>query len=238
MINRGAFLGTLKGPPLSVFLCFLIFGPNTALKPTFIARKTRYSRQAVYQALYFLHDHGLAQDLGSIGWVATPLLQQLGFDLLGDSLPLLTAGPEETVNEVDTTVNLVDTPPVISSSVQDLEQENTTTTQAPTVNEVDTLPDADAPPQADTSTTPRPGILALCRKHGIWPEPAAILAADPWVTEDRVTRWAALLRADPAVRSLPAVLYSNLKQHHEPPPPENDDQNPFLGGPYADYIEH
>ena len=58
---------------------------------------------------------------------------------------------------------------------------------------------------------------------GMFSDKAAELAADPWVTEDLVEKWVVQLRSDGAIRSVGAVLYSNLKAHREPPEIATDD---------------
>lgn len=59
------------------------------------------------------------------------------------------------------------------------------------------------------------GVLERLRGAGVFAGPAERLAADPWVTEERIDAWMQQLRGDPAVRSLGAVLYSNLQAHLE-----------------------
>jgi len=57
---------------------------------------------------------------------------------------------------------------------------------------------------------------------GVRPAAAMQLAADEWVTMERVLRWEAALRADESVRSVPAVLFTNLRDHWEPPLTESE----------------
>ena len=72
----------------------------------------------------------------------------------------------------------------------------------------------------------------------MFPDKAAELAADPWVTEARITAWLDRLEADPGIRNLPAVLYSNLKHHREAPPRATSERRRFIEGEYADYVQH
>lgn len=186
MIRDKALLATLKGPPISVLLCFLMYGQNAALRPSFIARKTGYSREAIYKALWFLHDHGYTQCLESpFGWVATRQVHQQMLPLFG------------SVNLVDKSVNLVDSP---SSSIPTRSSELLLTTTPPeTVNLVDG----------------RPALVALLQESGVFAKQAQELAGDPWVTAERVGAWARRLGRDSSVRSVGAVLYTNLRNHLE-----------------------
>ena len=74
------------------------------------------------------------------------------------------------------------------------------------------------------------------------PDVASRLAADPWVTEERIRRSIAGLRADATVIKLDAVLAANLAAHREPPPTaeECEERNGrrYIDGPYAEYIRH
>ncbi|HFD40855.1 MAG TPA: hypothetical protein ENJ31_13515 [Anaerolineae bacterium] len=80
---------------------------------------------------------------------------------------------------------------------------------------------------------------------GIWESTAEELAADPWITVDRIERALADLMAQERAgqtwrTNRQAVLISNLRAHREPPrrrPPE-DDRRRFVSGEYADIIEH
>jgi len=89
----------------------------------------------------------------------------------------------------------------------------------------------------------------LMERAGIFGDKAAALAADPWVTEERVQAWYMQLANDKAIRSVPAVLYSNLKAHREPSQSTNDDdywekladekrRRRYIEGQWADIIEH
>ena len=60
-------------------------------------------------------------------------------------------------------------------------------------------------------------IIAALVKTGVFSDIAARLAADPWVTEQRIAAWRANLAANPRVKSLGAVLAANLRAHWEPP---------------------
>lgn len=72
-----------------------------------------------------------------------------------------------------------------------------------------------------TSTRPpeknffREEVAKLLQACGVFAAPAKELAADPWVTEERVRAWVRQLRADRRVRSVGAVLYTNLRNHLE-----------------------
>jgi hypothetical protein len=77
---------------------------------------------------------------------------------------------------------------------------------------------------------------------GVWPDVAPRLAADPWVTEDRIRRSIAGLRADPTVIKLGAVLAANLGHHRQPPPTAEELEarraRRYIEGAYAEYIRH
>lgn len=57
---------------------------------------------------------------------------------------------------------------------------------------------------------------AALTEAGVFPRLADELAQDSWVTEERIAAWLQRLGADRRVRSVPAVLYTNLKRHLEP----------------------
>jgi len=97
--------------------------------------------------------------------------------------------------------------------------------------------------------TSNSAVQDLMERAGIFGDRAASLASDPWVTEDRVNAWCMQLAGDKTIRSLPAVLYSNLKAHREPPSPKGDDdywrnfveqqtRRRYIEGEWADIIEH
>ena len=52
----------------------------------------------------------------------------------------------------------------------------------------------------------------------VYPDVAARLVQDPWVTHQRADAWLRALQRDRSVRSLGAVLATNLRHHREPPP--------------------
>jgi hypothetical protein len=58
----------------------------------------------------------------------------------------------------------------------------------------------------------------LMRRGQIYPDVAARLVQDPWVTRQRADAWLRALQGDRSVRNLGAVLASNLRRHREPPP--------------------
>jgi hypothetical protein len=60
--------------------------------------------------------------------------------------------------------------------------------------------------------------LLLLRRGQVYPDVAARLVQDPWVTRQRADAWLRALQRDPSVRNLGAVLASNLRRHREPPP--------------------
>jgi hypothetical protein len=76
----------------------------------------------------------------------------------------------------------------------------------------------------------------------VWPDVASRLAADPWVTEDRIRRSIAGLAADATVIKLGAVLAANLGHHREPPPTaeevEEREGRRYIDGAYAEYVRH
>jgi len=102
-------------------------------------------------------------------------------------------------------------------------------------------------PQQPTSKS---AVQVLMESAGMFEDKAAELAGDAWVTEERVQDWYVQLADDDAVRSLPAVLYSNLKAHREPTRPKDDGdywrdfverQNRrryYTEGKWADIVEH
>lgn len=79
-------------------------------------------------------------------------------------------------------------------------------------------------------------IIALV-EAGVFPDVAPELAADPWVTPDRVERWRAALERNERIKSVGAVLTDNLRHHREPPGPKQDRRR-YVDGQYADYIVH
>ena len=199
MIRNEALLATLKGPPISVLLCFMFYG-NAALRPSFIARKTGYSREAVYKALWFLHDHGYTQRLESpAGWVATRQVHQQMLPLMG------------TVNLVDKSVNLVDSPSSSSSIDSGSSGLLLQTTPPESVNLVDSCEDLVEPPRNQL-------VAELLQASGVFKAQAQELAEDEWVTVERVEAWVRRLKKDRSVRSLGAVLYTNLRHHLEAGP--------------------
>jgi hypothetical protein len=94
----------------------------------------------------------------------------------------------------------------------------------------------------DPSREPGQQQQLLLVAAGTFTDVAARLAADPWVTAERIEGWIDALRADPAIRNLPACLAANLAAHREPPPTaeECEERNGrrYIDGPYAEYIRH
>jgi len=96
-------------------------------------------------------------------------------------------------------------------------------------------PDCGQPQQQTTTGAAQTAMEAA----GMFPDKAAELAADPWVTEQRIGAWLDRLQADPSIRNLPAVLYSNLKHHREAPAQRQArDSRRFIEGDFADYVQH
>jgi len=99
--------------------------------------------------------------------------------------------------------------------------------------------------QLQLQQTINAAVQTACIAAGIFDDKAAELAADPWITEERIKRWHDdLLRQQRAgihIGSLAALLWSNLKHHREPPPSAEDRERQqrlaFIGGEYGDYVE-
>lgn len=72
-------------------------------------------------------------------------------------------------------------------------------------------------PETLQQTTINRRVQCQLLECGVRPAAADVLARDEWVTVRRVIRWVEALEADDSVRSVPAVLYANLREHWEPP---------------------
>ena len=88
----------------------------------------------------------------------------------------------------------------------------------------------------------RPEVVEALLACGVWEPEAHELAADPWVTVERVRRSEDELLAQESAgqrwrTSRQAVLVANLRAHREPPAPESGGRR-FVEGPYAEFIEH
>lgn len=70
-----------------------------------------------------------------------------------------------------------------------------------------------APPEKNFSEP----VKARLQEAGVFAAQAEELAGDPWVTAERITAWVRRLEGDSRVRSVAAVLYTNLRRHLEPP---------------------
>jgi hypothetical protein len=106
--------------------------------------------------------------------------------------------------------------------------------------------------------TINPAVQCRCTEAGIWPERACELAADPWVTEERVRLTvqhfqAKQRRGEPVggrpIQDVAALAWDSLRNHREPPGEdpgsdywrqfvEENNRRRFIEGPYADSIQH
>lgn len=78
----------------------------------------------------------------------------------------------------------------------------------------------------------RPDVLAALAEAGIVQPTAGELAADPWVTPERIAGWHRQFTSVRQVRSIPAMIVTMLRNHQEPPLPR-DDWRRFVTGKYA-----
>jgi hypothetical protein len=70
-----------------------------------------------------------------------------------------------------------------------------------------------------TTSSPNEKIFSRLVDAGVFEDLAREHAGDEWVTEARIDAWLERLRGDPTVRSVGALLHTNLKRHLEPGEP-------------------
>ncbi len=72
-------------------------------------------------------------------------------------------------------------------------------------------------PDPDRSKQQQQTISTALRENGVFGDIADRLAADPWITVERIAAWVANLAANPRIKNLGAVLAANLRAHWDPP---------------------
>lgn len=183
----------LKGAATGILFFFLL-NPGLTFDEPDLEFYTRYSRPTLRAALRGLARFDLVHQLGDRRvWALSAHLRQLDFSEVGlDPVATLRTGilGEREKNFLSPS----------SSSSSDLD-----------------------PKDCDLLLLSSPGenfsspeVAAMLEKAGVFPVLAKKLASDPWVTEDRIDAWLERLRADQTVRSVPALLCTNLKRHLEP----------------------
>ena len=234
--ERSTVLRALKGCPLSIVMALLLYRTdNRALGPTHLAAITGYTRKTVSAALAVLAEMGLAQRHARYtGWTLAEHTRQLFLPTdapqLTDSTQL-TADPEHLNLEGENSLlppaegkNLpIDgenspLPPKLVSSVHSPDSEDTTDLLTP------------------GAATTNPKLAQILLDAGVYHPLALRIASDPWCTPRCAQAWIQDIRRQmeqPAhgIRSLPALLATNLQNHHVPPPepaPADDSWRRFL----------
>ena len=209
--RRIDLLHRLTGASSLVLMAFLIF-PERSLKFSDLLRVTGKSKPTTLDALRVLGDLGLVQKHAGSGWAITARCRQL---TLGDG------------DESEQGKNIL---PSCCSSSKDSEYKEESIDPTTTTGVKIFYP---------TLALRNPAVDAM-RDHGIFPNLAAELGEDEWITVERVEQEAAHLAADKSVRNLAAVLYANLKAHVDRGPVKAKRQpgHRFIEAEYADFIDH
>lgn len=239
-------LRAIGGAPISVIFAMLAEGdPTSGTKK--LTELTRYSANTVSGALNDLAVVGLAERNGhKNGWALTAkayrwIRSMPGIDRVVSGYAAPAANPQdlsvEPSNPPDLSVgtgtrqDLNIGPSTNNRFDPDLSSDPTSTDSTPdgTQQLRGTAAQAGAPQRA---IPPDPHLRHTLTGAGVYPHVADQLAADPWVTEARIEGWIADLRRqqqrpDNNLRSVPAVLVSNLRAHREPPPVTQPRSDPF-----------
>ena len=228
VLNRETWIRDLKGPSISTLMALLFYGSqDKGMGPSDLARYTGYRRPAVYEALHDLQARGLCANHGSDhrpAWIATHHAHQL-------LLPVPDDGKKHYVTSDYRDRYVVG----VDYNKDYLLVQPTTTDMENDVISDYTLP---LPEPA-----PNPDIVARLREMNVWPNRARRAARDPWVTLERVNGWIAVIEGNGDLKNKAAILMGHLDAHEEPPDDIDaasgkSNGNPYISGPYAEYIEH
>jgi hypothetical protein len=223
-------LRALKGPAISIVVACLI-EPERRLAAPELQALTGYSPNTIRAGLNTLSELGLIHRVRG-RYQLTDKMQQL-------MLPLPATQTDIGSDQVQ---NLSPAPlpaQELRHGRQKLRDSEYCSCPEPDSLPSTLTPDQLAQPAQEMSATGQ-SLVAV----GVYPHVARELAADPWITAERVDAWLRDLREQNrkrpgTIRSVPAVLAANLKAHLEPPshpsPPDNDRRR-FTSGPYADWI--
>jgi hypothetical protein len=240
-----ALLRALKGPAISIVVACLI-EPQRHLAIPDLQALTGYSPNTIRDGLNTLSELGLIQRAKN-RYQLTDRMQQIMLpppseqqDTDRDQARILRGQNPRRQNPRGQNLD----PPTVSAqklrgAPQNLSQSQYCGCTDPDSQPGKPTPDTLAQPAQKSSATYRSLVDA-----GVYSHVARALAADPWITAERVEAWLQDLRDQNrrrpgTVRSVPAVLAANLKAHHDPPcqpeEPENDRRR-YTSGRYAEYI--
>lgn len=191
--NRGSIRyldRALKGAPVGILVFFLI-NPGLTFDDRDLAFYTGYSAPTLRGALGTLARLGLVNQLGDRRvWALTAALRQLDFSEVAGALG--------------------------GDTLQDTGKENFFSLASSSIDPDSTDKDlllAKPGEKFFSDGTADLELVEALTGAGVFPELAGELAADPWVTKERIAAWLIRLRADRNVRSVAAVLATSLKRH-------------------------
>lgn len=262
--HRSTMLRAIKGAPVSIVLALMLY-PERSLGPAQLAALTGYSRNTIASALQVLAELGLAQRHARYsGWRLTLATQQLFLpyptgrtdtqlaaaqltdtpltatqladcDAQNLSFPLEPDAQNLGFPEADARILGIDAQNLcVPSSLVSSSKRSSGANITKNASTTNLLP-------ADAQDL---DLARLLLDVGVYAPVVIRLTHDPWCTIERAEAWIAnirhqMLTPNHGIRSLPALLATNLQDHLEPPPaltPSKGVWQRVRDRQYADYF--